>query len=249
MSQEGAEYDADATDGMHEDARATVAELVERHTPLAERLAWRYRGRGEGLDDLRQVAAVGLLNAAQRFDPERGVRFTTYATTTILGELRRHLRDRAWSVRVPRSLQERWLEASRTSADLTQRLGRPPTIDEIAAVMGVTTEEVLEAIDAGGAYAAGSLDAPVGDDEASATVADLLADVDANLEGADERVTVATHLRTLPDRERVILYLRFFEGLTQSEIAEQIGISQMHVSRLLRRSLADLRAALEEDAI
>lgn len=223
-----------------------VEQLVARYTPLADRLALRYRGRGEPIDDLKQVAALGLLKAIQRFDPARQVKFATYATTTILGELRRHLRDKTWSVRVPRSLQERWLEASRAAADLSQRYGRSPRIDEIATVMGVTVEDVLEALDAGGAYTSGSLDALVGDDSL-ATVADLLADVDAHLETAHERVTVASHLRQLPDRQRLILYLRFFEGMTQTEIADRVGISQMHVSRLLRRSLGTLRSGLADD--
>ncbi len=223
--------------------------IVERYTPLAERLAMRYRGRGESVDDLKQVAALGLLNAMERFDVDRNVKFATFATATILGELRRHLRDKAWAVRVPRSLQERWLEASRAASDLSQHLGRSPTIDQIAQRIGATAEEVLEAMDAGGAYNAGSLDAPVGNDEGSASLGDLIAEVDQHLDRADERVAVATHLRRLPERQRIILYLRFFEGLTQTEIAESVGVSQMHVSRLLRRALAELHAGVSEDSV
>lgn len=223
-------------------------ELVERYTPLADRLAFRYRGRGEPIDDLKQVAALGLLNAIKRFDTERNVRFATFATTTILGELRRHLRDKTWSVRVPRSLQERWLEASRAAADLAQELGASPTIGQIAQRIGATTEEVLEAMDAGGAYTAGSLDAPVGDSSGGASVGDLIADVDRNLDNAEDRVAVAAHLRKLPERERVILYMRFFDGLTQTEIADRVGVSQMHVSRLLRKSLREVHAGLAADA-
>lgn len=226
---------------------SATAELVNRYTPLAERLALRYRGRGEPIDDLKQVAAMGLVNAIKRFDVDREVKFATYATATILGELRRHLRDKTWSVRVPRSLQEKWLEASRTAADLAQRQGRSPSVNDIARTMGVAAEDVLEAMDAGAAYTSGSLDAPVAEEDGATTIGDLIADVDDHLERTHERVTVATHLRALPDRERVILYLRFFDGLTQSEIAERVGISQMHVSRLLRRSLGDLRTSLGED--
>jgi RNA polymerase sigma-B factor len=232
---------------LNRDDPAARAEIVSRYTPLANRLAFRYRGRTEPIDDLKQVAAMGLPHAINRFDPERQVRFASFAAATMLGELRRHLRDKAWSARVPRSLQEKWLEASRTAADLAQSNGRSPTIAEIARVMGVSAEDVLEAMDAGTAYNARSLDAPVGDEEGAASALDLLPEVDEHLETAHERVTVAVHLRELPDRERLILYLRFFEGLTQSEIAERIGISQMHVSRLLRRSLGLLRDHLGED--
>jgi RNA polymerase sigma-B factor len=231
------------------DDPAARAEIVARYTQLAERLAMRYRGRGEPLDDLKQVAAVGLLNAIARYDHGREAKFATFATVTILGELRRHLRDKTWSVRVPRSLQERWLEASRTSTALAQRLGRSPTIAEIATDMGVTPEDVIEAIDAGSAYTSGSLDAPLGSERGSATVGDMIAHIDDHLEAAHARVAVSVHMRDLPERERLILYLRFFDGLTQSEIAEMVGISQMHVSRLLRRSLGRLRELLaDQDA-
>lgn len=225
---------------------AAKAVLVSRYGDLARRLAMRYRGRGEQLDDLKQVAALGLLNAIARYDPDRETRFATFATVTILGELRRHLRDKAWSMRVPRSLQERWLEASTTANVLAQRLGRSPTIAEIAAEMGLAAEDVIEAMDAGSVYTSGSLDAPLGPDKDSTTVGDMLAHVDEHLEATHARVAVSTHLAQLPDRERLILYLRFFDGLTQSEIAEHVGISQMHVSRLLRRSLRHLREVLAD---
>jgi RNA polymerase sigma-B factor len=215
-------------------------QLVDRYGPLADRLAWRFRGRGESIDDLKQVAALGLVHAMHRFDIQRNVRFATYATVTILGELRRHLRDKAWSVRVPRSLQERWLEASRAAADLSQELGASPTVDQIATRIGASVEEVLEAMDAGSSYTAGSLDAPAGSEPGSATIGDLVADVDLHLDNADNRIAVSDHLRRLPDRERVILYLRFFEGMTQTEIADRVGVSQMHVSRLLRKSLREV---------
>lgn len=218
--------------------------LVEIYDRLAVRLAMRYRGRGEPQDDLEQVARLGLINAIERFDPAHEVKFATFATRTIMGELKRHLRDKTWSIRVPRSLQERWMESSRAAEDLTHRLGRSPTIDEIAAEIGATREEVLEAMDAGSAYTAGSLDAPVGSDDAgSASVGDLLGDLDERLEMAGPWAAAADAIRDLPDRERAILVMRFFDDRSQSEIAEAMGISQMHVSRLLRRTLEDLRSS------
>lgn len=214
--------------------------IMHRYDALAVRLAARYRGRGEPREDLEQVARIGLLNALDRFDPERGVRFSTFATVTIVGELKRHLRDRSWSVRAPRSLQERWLEVSRAIDDLTQQLGRSPRIAEIASALDVSDEEVLEALDAGGAYTAASLDAPVGESDDGRLV-DLLGDEDPALAGVAPWATVDEAIKSLPDRERHILYLRFFEGWTQSEIGARLGISQMHVSRLLRRTLEELR--------
>ncbi len=227
---------------------AALRELVDRYTPLADRLARRYQGRGEPLDDLRQVAAIGLLKSIERFDADRAVKFATFATTTILGELRRHLRDKTWSVRVPRSLQEQWMNVARASAELTQRRGHAPTVADIAKALDISPDEVLEAMDAGSAYTAGSLDAPVTSDEGAATVGQLLPHIDRNLDNAQDRVTVAAQLRALPERQRVILYLRFFEGLTQGEIADEIGISQMHVSRLLRKAIADLKHHLIDDS-
>ncbi len=219
-------------------------ELVDAYDRLAVRLAMRYRGRGEPIDDLEQVARLGLVNAIERFDAGHQVKFATFATRTIVGELKRHLRDKTWSVRVPRSLQERWMESSRAAEDLTHRLGRSPTIDEIALEIGASREDVLEAMDAGSAYTAGSLDAPVGsDDSGSATVGDLLGDLDERLEMAGPWAAAADAIKALPDRERTILMMRFFDDRSQSEIAEAVGISQMHVSRLLRRTLDDLKAA------
>lgn len=216
--------------------------IVEEYDGLARRLAFRYRGRGEPQDDLEQVARLGLLKAIDRFDPDFGVQFATFATRTVVGELKRHLRDKTWSVRVPRSLQELWLEASRAAEDLTHKLSRSPTIDEIADSIGSTREDVLEALDAGSAYTAGSLDAPVGaDDEGSATVGDLLGQLDDDVEKAGMWAGALDHVKELPDRERAILIMRFFDDMSQSEIADAMGISQMHVSRLLRRSIADLR--------
>lgn len=226
-----------------EDARA---ELVARYDDLAARLARKFRGRGESVDDLHQVARAGLLGAIDRFDTSRGVAFSTFAGRTMVGELKRHLRDKAWSVRVPRSLQERVLEVTRAVQDLTQRLGRSPTLQEIAASVGTDVETVIEALEAGNAYTAASMDAPSPGQDEAFTLADRLGSDDPELTGATDRLTVEAMLARLPERERTIVVQRFFDGRTQSEIAESIGISQMHVSRLLRSSLRDLHLMLSE---
>lgn len=220
--------------------------IATEYDGLATRLAYRYRGRGEPQDDLEQVARIGLLNAINRFDPEFGVQFATFATRTIVGELKRHLRDKTWSVRVPRSLQELWLESSRAAEDLTHKLNRSPTVDEIAVAIGSSREDVLEAIDAGSAYTAGSLDAPVGsDDDSSATIGDLLGRLDDDIEQAGVWASAIDHIKGLPERQQAIIVLRFFDDKSQTEIAEEMGMSQMHVSRLLRRSIADLRTKVD----
>lgn len=221
--------------------------IVERYDRLAIGLAKRFQGRGEPMDDLTQVARYALVKAIDRFDPAREVQFSTFATKSILGELKRHLRDKAWSVRVPRSLQERWLETGRAVEELTQSLGRSPTIAEIATHIDVGTEEVLDALDAGTAFTAVSLDAPVGEDTEAASLGELIPSHDELLGRSDQRATVAEHLESLPDRERTVMYLRFFEAKSQREIGEALGISQMHVSRILRTTLDQLRSAIEED--
>ncbi len=213
--------------------------LVEEHAGLADALARRMANRGESHDDLRQVALVGLLKAVERFDPDHGVRFTSFATPTILGELKRHFRDRGWAVRVPRRIQELNLEVRSATETLTQELGRAPTTDEIAARTGLATEEVIESTEAGGLYRLSSLDSTVGSDDDWEPSSWLAVD-DSALAGAADRVTVEQLLELLPDREQRIMHLRFYEGLTQSEIATQVGVSQMHVSRLLTRSIAAL---------
>jgi RNA polymerase sigma-B factor len=214
-------------------------ELVEEHAGFAEYLARRFAHRGEPLDDIRQVALLGLVKAVERFDPDRGINFTSFAAPTITGEIKRHFRDRTWAVRVPRSLQELSLEIERCRGELGHQLGRPPSVAEIAQQAGVTEEQVIEGMEAAGLYRLGSLDAvPTGDEGPS--TGDRIADGADALLGADDRMLVRELLASLPARERRIVYLRFFEGLTQSEIAEQIGISQMHVSRLLARSLGQL---------
>jgi RNA polymerase sigma-B factor len=220
--------------------RSLRNELVEEHVRLAEFLARRFSHRGEAHDDLRQVALVGLLKAVERFEPDRGLQFSSFATPTITGELKRHFRDRGWAVRVPRRIQELHLELDRTVNDLSQELGRPPTPAEIAQRAGVLEEDVLESMEAGSLYRLASIDAGRPDDESGASPAQRLGELDAELGAVDDRVAVTEMLAVLPEREQNIVYLRFFEGLTQSEIAERIGISQMHVSRLLARSLETL---------
>ena len=219
-------------------------ELVETFDGLAQRLARRFRGRGVALDDLVQVARYGLLKAIDRFDPEREVLFTTYAGRTIVGEIKHYFRDQAWSVRVPRSLQNLWLEVSRVVEELTHALGRSPTITEIAEQLDVDEESVLEALDAGGAYTAASLDRPI-DESGEVAVVDQIGEPDPGFDSAASRGEMESHLKDLPDRERRVLYLRFFEGRTQAEIADDIGVSQVHVSRILTRTLIQLRDALD----
>ena len=221
-------------------------ELIGMYRPLADGLARRYLGFGEPLDDLVQVASIGLLNAFNRFDPGRGVSFVAFATPTIVGELKRHFRDKGWAVRVPRRLQEHALQVRRAMGDLSQEIGRSPTVDEIAAVTGMSADDVLEASDAMLAYVTTSLDAPFAEDM---TLGETLpTDDDSGVEAAEAWADLADHVARLPDRERRILALRFFRGLTQTEIAEEVGVSQMHVSRLLARALATLRHDLSGPA-
>jgi RNA polymerase sigma-B factor len=219
-------------------------ELIERYLPLAESLARRYQHSGQPLDDLVQVASIGLLKAVDRFDPERGVTFESYAIPTILGELKRYHRDQGWSVRMPRRLQEHTLLIKDAVPLLAQDLGRSPTITEIARHAQLSEEEVLEAMDAQDAYASISLDAPIDEDSDSSTLSDRLATDVEEYEIAEEWAEFEPHLNALPDRERKILVLRFFRDWTQSQIAEELGISQMHVSRLLSQTLQKLREAV-----
>jgi RNA polymerase sigma-B factor len=214
-------------------------ELVRRFLPLADHLARRFMGRGESLDDLVQVASLGLLRAIDRFDSERGVQFVSYASVTIIGELKRHFRDKGWAIRVPRSVQEAALLVNRTLGVLWQELGRSPTVAEVAGRAELSEDQVLEAMDAAQAYSTASLDAPV--DEAGTPAGDLMGADDEGFEQSEGWASIAPAIRSLPPRERRILYLRFFEGKTQTEIAEDIGISQMHVSRLLSQTLAAIR--------
>jgi RNA polymerase sigma-B factor len=220
-------------------------ELIEAHLGLAEYLARRFANRGEPLDDLVQVASLGLVKAVERFDPGRGLEFTTFATPTIVGELKRHFRDKGWAVRVPRRVQELHLRITRVIDDLALEIGRSPTVQEIAQRAGTTEDEVIEAIEAGSAYRSASLDAGRSDDDESPGLLGQLGEIDPELARAERRAALGPLIGGLPEREQVMLYLRFYEGMTQSEIAKRLGISQMHVSRLLSRSLQQLRELAE----
>ncbi|MFE6483744.1 RNA polymerase sigma factor SigF [Streptomyces sp. NPDC057757] len=218
-------------------------QLVRMHLPLVEHLARRFRNRGEPLDDLTQVATIGLIKSVDRFDPERGVEFSTYATPTVVGEIKRHFRDKGWAVRVPRRLQELRLALTTATAELSQQHGRSPTVHELAEKLAISEEEVLEGLESANAYSTLSLDVPDTDDESPA-VADTLGAEDEALEGVEYRESLKPLLEDLPPREKRILLLRFFGNMTQSQIAQEVGISQMHVSRLLARTLAQLREKL-----
>jgi len=221
--------------------------LIEMNIGLAEAVARRFGGRGERHDDLLQVALVGLLKSVERFDPDRGLAFSSFATPTIEGELKRHFRDKRWAVRVPRRLQELMLEVNQTVATLTQRNGRSPTIDEIAAETSLTSEDVLEALEAGRAIVASPIeseDRETGIGGGIGGVIDRHGTIDRGMEAVEQRMIVSQLLDSLPARERDIVVLRFYDGLTQSEIANRFGVSQMQVSRILARTLDRLRAGV-----
>jgi RNA polymerase sigma-B factor len=220
--------------------------LVEDFMPLVSSLARRYAGRGEQFEDLQQVASLGLVKAIDRFDLDREVELVTYVFPTVVGELKRHFRDRTWSVSVPRRLKELNHHVSRLLEDQTARLGRSPTIPELAEAAGVTEEEVVEAIEAGRAYSARSLtSSPESDGESELELIDLLEVEERGFEEVENRELLASGIATLDERERRILRLRFVDGLTQSQIAAEIGVSQMHVSRLIRRALDTLGGEIE----
>jgi RNA polymerase sigma-B factor len=221
-------------------------ELVQRFMPLARRLAARYRGDREPLDDLVQVASLGLVKALDRFDPDRGVAFSSYAVPTILGELKRHFRDRGWSVRVPRDLQERIARVDRAIAELPGKLGRAPSVNEIADRLAVDPEEVLEAMEAGQAHHAMSLDAQAQTEEGEGIpLTERLGDSDPAFDTVEYGATITDALESLSERDRTVLRLRFVEDMTQTEIADRVGVSQMHVSRILRAAVERLRGEVE----
>ncbi|GAA3271903.1 hypothetical protein GCM10020218_014770 [Dactylosporangium vinaceum] len=224
------------------------ARLIELYFPLAEYLARRFRNRGEPLDDLTQVAGVGLIKSVDGYDPSRGAAFTSYAIPMIVGELKRHFRDKGWDVRVPRRLQELRLELGKVSGDLAQELGRSPTVADLATRVGVSEEEVIEGLESGHAYRALSINAPLGGiaEDTGAELADLLGGADRELEAVDDRESLRPLIARLPEREQRIIAMRFFGNLTQTQIAERLGISQMHVSRLLAHALTFLRGELAE---
>jgi RNA polymerase sigma-B factor len=215
---------------------------------LVRSLARRYSYRGEQLDDLVQIGAIGLIKAIDRFDVDRGVELTTYATPNIIGEIKRHFRDKGWSVRVPRGLQELNVQVSKLIEQLTVQLGRSPTIPELAEAAGVEEEAVLEALESGRAYSSVSLSTGGGsEDDSELDPLESLGTEEHEYEISEDRAVLAPGFKVLDQRERRILHLRFFRGLTQSQIAEQIGISQMHVSRLIRRSLEKIREEIAEE--
>jgi RNA polymerase sigma-B factor len=231
---------AELEPGSPEHARVR-AELVEQHLPLVRYFARRYAGRGEPMDDLLQAGSLGLVKAVDRFEPERGLEFSTYAAPTILGEIRRHFRDRTWAVHVHRGLQELTAEITRHASELTQELNRAPSVAELVARSGRSEEKVLEALDCAAAYTADSLETPMGEDR---TLGDSIGGEDPALVDVELHESLGPVLATLAPRERKILQLRFYGNQTQSQIAAQLGISQMHVSRLLAKTLASLRQQL-----
>ena len=229
---------ADPSDAETRDA------LVTLHLPLVQHLARRFRNRGEPYDDLVQVGTIGLIKSVDRFDLERGVEFSTYATPTIVGEIKRHFRDKGWAVRVPRRLQELRLHLTTATQELSQQLGRAPTVAELALRLGISEEEVLEGLESANAYSTVPLDRGSDDDDSGPGFVATLGEDDEALEGVEYRESLKPLLAQLGPRERRILMLRFFHDKTQSEIAAEVGISQMHVSRLLAKTLAQLRTGL-----
>ena len=221
--------------------------VIQEQLPLVEFLARKFAGRGEPVDDLVQVASVGLIKAVDRFDVDRQIEFSTYATPNILGEIKRYFRDKGWAMRVPRGLQELRQSAKEAIRDETVSSGRSPTIQELSRSLNADEESVAEALTLGRAYNTNSLDAPVNQDDTDGdTIVDLQADGDSPIDGIEDKLLLRSAMRLLKDQQQTILKLRFDEGKTQTEIADRIGVSQMHVSRLLRRAIEDLRRELTE---
>lgn len=235
----------------HEEGDLQAREqLIEQYMSLVRSLARRYSYRGEQLDDLVQIGSIGLIKAIDRFDLERGVELTTYATPNIIGEIKRHFRDRGWAVRVPRGLQELNVQLSKIVEQLTVQLSRSPTIPELAKAAGVEEEEVLEALESGRAYSSLSLSTGGStEDGEDLDPLESLGEIEHQYEVSEDRAVLAPGFKVLNERERQILHLRFFEGLTQSQIAQQVGISQMHVSRLIRRALEKIRDEITADEL
>ena len=233
-----------------EPATAARERMIERHLPLADGLARRYRHSSEPLDDLTQVARLGLMKAVDRWDPDRGNTFSTFAVPTIRGELQRHFRDRTWTIRPPRNVQELYLRVKQTRESLSTQLGREPTADDVADAIGCDAEDVVEALAAGDAYSPRSLDAPVKADEAdSVTGADLLPDDGRELARSVDAAALMQLARDLDDRSLEVLRLRFQEDRMQREIGELVGCSQLHVSRILRDSLRKMREAADSAGV
>ena len=226
---------------------AAREDLVHLHLPLVHHCARRVRNRGEPFDDLVQVGMIGLLKSIDRFETERGVEFSTYATPTIIGEIKRYFRDKGWAIRVPRRLQELRMQITSATAELSQSLGRSPTARELAGAIGCSVEEIVEGLESSNAYATLSLDAGDHHVDGGASMLDAIGVEDDNLEHVETRESLKPLLDRLEPREKRILLLRFFKNMTQSQIAEEIGISQMHVSRLLTRTLTQLRTSMAEE--
>lgn len=224
-------------------------QLVMSHLNLVRFLANKFKNRGEPLDDLVQVGYLGLLKAIDRFDPDRGLEFTTYATPTILGEIKRHFRDKGWSVRVPRRLQELSAKVNQATDELTKELRRSPSVDEIAQSLGVSVDEVLEAMESSGAYSSVSLETSSSDEDDAPSVIDRYATEDAELDSADDRMVIEETIRDFSPREQDVIRMRFVEGLTQVEIAERLGVSQVQVSRLLRRTLKRIQEKIDPEGL
>jgi RNA polymerase sigma-B factor len=234
-------------DGASQATRTAARdELVHLHLPLVEHCARRFRNRGEPFEDLVQVGTIGLLKSIDRFDLERAVEFSTYATPTIIGEIKRYFRDKGWAIRVPRRLQELRMQIGAATAELTQSLGRSPTPRELAGAIGCSVEEIIEGIESSNAYSTLSLDATDDSEEGGGSMLDAIGVMDENLEHVEIRESLKPLLDALEPREKKILLLRFFKNRTQTQIAEEIGVSQMHVSRLLTRTLDQLRTSLEQ---
>ncbi len=229
-----------------ESTRLLRDELVRLHLPLVDHCARRFRHRGEPYEDLLQVGTIGLIKAVDRFDPAREVEFSTYATPTVVGEIKRYFRDKGWAIRVPRRLQELRMQINACTGELTQSLGRSPTAAELATRLGCSVEAIVEALESSNAYSTFSLDAGSESGDGPAGLLDTLGTDDEGILTVELRESVRPLLEALPDREKRILMLRFFRHLSQAEIAAEIGVSQMHVSRLLNRSLESMRAALSE---
>lgn len=225
-------------------------QLIVSHLNLVRFLASKFKNRGEPLDDLVQVGTIGLIKAIDRFDPERGLEFTTYATPTILGEIKRHFRDKGWSIRVPRRLQELSAKVNQATDELTVELQRSPSVEEIAAKLGVGAEEILEAMESSGTYTSVSLEAggTSEDDEAPALI-DRLGSVDEDLDASDDRMVIDDAIRDFSPREQEIVRMRFIDGLTQVEIAKRLGVSQVQVSRLLRRTLRKIQDKIDPEGL
>jgi len=224
-------------------------ELIMSHLNLVRFLASKFKNRGEPLDDLIQVGTIGLIKAIDRFDPSRGLEFTTYATPTILGEIKRHFRDKGWSIRVPRRLQELSAKVNQATDELTKELQRSPSTEEVAAKLGVSVDEVLEAMESSGAYSSVPLEAGSSDEEDGPAIIDHYASVDENLAASDDRMVIEDTIRDFSPREREVIRMRFVEGLTQVEIARRLGVSQVQVSRLLRRTLKKVQDKIDPEGL